>query len=167
MKFERKKIINLLVGALVLLACVIVDLIAKKFTFGIDQDAIPGFFKFFYTQNTGAAWSMFSGSTIALIVVSVLIIILIFVYGIFSKSKNPLFYVSLGLIVGGAFGNLIDRIFLGYVRDFIKLEFMDFPIFNTADCFLTVGVVCLVVFYLVELIKERKAKKNQGGKNGI
>lgn len=167
MKFERKKVINLLIAALVLLACVIVDLIVKKFTYGIDQDTIPNFFSFYYTENTGAAWSMFSGSTIALIVVSIFIILLIVVYGVFTKSKSPLLHVSLGLILGGAIGNLIDRIFLGYVRDFIKLEFINFPIFNTADCFLTVGVVCLVVFYLIEFIKEVKCKKKEGKNNDI
>lgn len=161
MKFERKKIINLLICSLVLIACIIFDLIAKKFTVGIDMEAIPGFFKFLYTQNTGAAWSMFSGSTVALIIISVIIIALLGVYVFASKTKNALFYVSLGLIVGGAVGNLIDRIFLGYVRDFIKLEFMNFPIFNTADCFLTVGVICLVVYYLIEVIKESKKKKEK------
>ncbi len=161
MKFERRKVINLLICSLVLIACIIFDLIAKKFTVGIDKDAIPGFFKFLYTQNTGAAWSMFSGSTVALIIISVIIIALLGVYVFASKTKNALFYVSLGLIVGGAVGNLIDRIFLGYVRDFIKLEFMNFPIFNTADCFLTVGVVCLVIYYLIEVIKESKKKKEQ------
>ena len=125
------------------------------------MEAIPGFFKFLYTQNTGAAWSMFSGSTVALIIISVIVIALLGVYVFASKTKNPLFYVSLGLIVGGAIGNLIDRIFLGYVRDFIKLEFMNFPIFNTADCFLTVGVVCLVVYYLIEVVKESKKKKEK------
>lgn len=161
MKFERRKVINLLICSLVLIACIIFDLIAKKFTVGIDMETIPGFFKFLYTQNTGAAWSMFSGSTVALIIISVIIIALLGVYVFASKTKNPLFYVSLGLIVGGAVGNLIDRIFLGYVRDFIKLEFMNFPIFNTADCFLTVGVVCLVVYYLIEVVKESKKKKER------
>ena len=161
MKFERRKVINLLICSLVLIACIIFDLISKKFTVGIDKDAIPGFFKFLYTQNTGAAWSIFSGSTVALIIISVIIIALLGVYVFASKTKNALFYVSLGLIVGGAVGNLIDRIFLGYVRDFIKLEFMNFPIFNTADCFLTVGVVCLVIYYLIEAIKESKKKKEQ------
>lgn len=161
MKFERRKVINLLICSLVLIACIIFDLIAKKLTVGIDKDAIPGFFKFLYTQNTGAAWSMFSGNTVALIVISVIIIALLGVYVFASKTKNALFYVSLGLIVGGAVGNLIDRIFLGYVRDFIKLEFMNFPIFNTADCFLTVGVVCLVVYYLIEVVKESKKKKER------
>ena len=104
---------------------------------------------------------MFSGSTVALIIISVIIIALLGVYVFASKTKNALFYVSLGLIVGGAVGNLIDRIFLGYVRDFIKLEFMNFPIFNTADCFLTVGVICLVVYYLIEVVKESKKKKER------
>lgn len=161
MKFERKKIVNLLICSLVLIVCVIFDLIAKKFTAGIDAEAIPGFFKFLYTENTGAAWSMFSGSTVALIVISFIVIALLVVYVFASKTKNTLFYVSIGLIVGGAIGNLIDRIFLGYVRDFIKLEFINFPIFNTADCFLTIGVVCLVVYYIIEVVKESKNKKEK------
>ena len=159
MKIEKK--IKLLIWTAVFLACLILDLISKHFIIGIDSEFIPGFISFVYQQNFGAAWSMFSGSTGFLIFVTVLAIALILIYTIFSKTTSTLFHVSLGLIVGGALGNLFDRIVFGYVRDFIHLDFMDFPVFNLADSFLTVGVVCLIIHYIIEAIKGAKSKKKE------
>ena len=150
------KNIKVLVWICVFLLCIIIDLIAKHFTVGIDQDFIPGLISFFYQQNTGAAWSILSGGTGILIFVSIIAIVLIVVYTLFSKTTSTLFHVSLGLIVGGAIGNLFDRIVFGYVRDFIRFDFINFPVFNLADTFLTVGVICLVVYYLIQAIKDFK-----------
>lgn len=160
-KFDNKKITLILTCLCVALVSIIIDLIVKHYIVGINKQAIPGFFKFEYAQNTGAAWSMFSGSTIALAIVSVVAIILLSVYAVFAKTNSFLFYVSLGLIIGGAGGNLFDRIVFGYVRDFIKLEFVNFPIFNIADSFLTIGIILLCVYYIVDLIVSIKKEKKE------
>lgn len=141
------------------------DLVAKHFVAGIDQEVIPGFFKFFYTQNTGAAWSIFSGSTTALLVVSIIAVIALLAYSIFRPIKSKFFYVAIGFIIGGAVGNMVDRIAFGYVRDFIKLQFINFPIFNIADSALTVGVVLLCIYLLISSIKEIKKEKKNGKEN--
>ena len=158
---KQQKKIGLYVWVVVILIAVIIDLISKHYTNGINQSFIPGFISFKYAQNTGAAFSLFSDGTTALIIISIIAIILISFYAFFSKTESVLFHVSLGLIVGGAFGNLFDRIVFGYVRDFIKLEFINFPIFNLADSFLTIGVICLCLFYLIEVVKEFKNKKKK------
>lgn len=150
-----------MIWAAVILGVLIIDLIIKHFIVGINQEAISGFFSFVYTENTGAAWSIFAGSTWALILISTIAIVLISVYCLFSKSTNKFFHISLALIVGGALGNLFDRIVFGYVRDFIKLDFMNFPIFNIADCALTIGVICLIIYYIIELVKESKKKETK------
>lgn len=110
------------------------------------MDAIPGLFSLTYTQNTGGAWSMMEG----MIWLFVLIFAL-FTAGIVWEFINK----KLGLttferwcvvaIFGGGLGNMIDRLRLGYVVDMIRLQFMDFPIFNVADCFITCGCIALMV----------------------
>ena len=97
--------------------------------------------------NTGAAWGMFSGKTLWLVIVSVLMIVALFAYNHFVKRKNTFYCIAFGFIIGGAIGNLVDRIWLNYVRDFIFLDFWPtFPVFNLADSFLCVGAVMLAIF---------------------
>ena len=160
-KFSSEKKVGLLVFAVVVFAGVIFDLISKHFALGINSDFIPGVISFEYVKNFGAAWSLFSGSTIALIIITFFAICFLLVYVFMSKSKSALFHVSVGLVFSGAVGNLFDRLVFGYVRDFIKLEFMSFPIFNVADALLTVGIVCLVVLYIIDWVKESKKKKEK------
>ena len=149
----------LLTFAVVIFAGLILDLVVKHFIVGIDLTVISGVLSFVYSKNTGAAWGIFSGGTIALSVVTALAVVLFLIYAIFSKTNSKLFHISLGLIVSGALGNLFDRVFFGYVRDFIKLDFINFPIFNIADMLLTFGIICLFVFYIIEAVKEFKKKK--------
>lgn len=107
-----------------------------------------GVFSFTFTRNTGAAFSMFSNSTLLLTLLSAVFVVAFFVYDFFMYRKNGWYFASFILIVSGAIGNLIDRASLGYVRDFIRLDFMAFPIFNVADSCLTVGIVCYAIFIL-------------------
>jgi signal peptidase II len=153
---KNNKKIALLLMICVIILIIVADLLTKFFTVGIDREVIPGFFKFFYTQNTGAAWSIFAGNQIGLIIISVIAIAFIVFYTIFSKSKSKFMYISLGFILGGALGNMVDRIAFGYVRDFIKLEFINFPIFNVADMALTVGVILICIYFIISGVKEIK-----------
>lgn len=160
-KFSCEKKIGLWIFAVVVFAGVIFDLISKHFTPGIKTNVIPGVISFEYVKNFGAAWSLFSGSTLALTIITAFAVVFLLFYAIASKTKSKFFHISIGLIVSGAFGNLFDRLVFGYVRDFIKLEFMNFPIFNVADSLLTVGVICLVIFYIIDWVKEYKKKKKE------
>ena len=111
-------------------------------------------------HNTGAAFSMFSNATTALLIFSIIFVVLFLLYEFFTMTtlKGYLYYISFSLILGGTLGNLVDRLAFGYVRDFIRLEFVDFPIFNIADCALTIGVILLVVWVL--FIEPRQAKSS-------
>ena len=105
---------------------------------------MEGVFHLTYTENTGAAFSIFTGKSGLLAVLSVVVIILL-IFFLRQQSKtnaqNRLYLFSIAMIIGGAAGNLIDRAFLGYVIDYFDFTLINFAIFNVADCFITVGAV--------------------------
>jgi signal peptidase II len=115
-----------------------------------------GFFQFTYVHNTGAAFSIFREHTFLLSICS-MIGIVILLYLIFVLSKRVEFLrtlpakISLGLILGGTVGNLIDRLSYGYVVDFIDVSF--FATFNIADSAISVGAVLLALSY-IRLVKD-------------
>lgn len=148
--------IMVLVGLIVALW----DLLTKVLTDGQSVTVIDGFLSFFSSHNTGAAWSMLSQHTWVLILISVIFIAVILVANWFFKSKNYFYAVSMGLIVSGALCNLYDRIAYGYVRDFISLDFINFPIFNIADIAITVGVILVCIFFILLAKKEKKEKRD-------
>lgn len=122
-----------------------------------------GTFQFRYVENTGAAFSSFSGNTFLLTVVTAVILAGCLIL-LLSKRIKPLFMnVSLMLIVSGGTGNLIDRIRFGYVIDFIEPLFIDFAVFNFADCCITVGAFMMIGYEIYELICERKKKAVKNG----
>ncbi|MGN1358759.1 MAG: signal peptidase II, partial [Bacilli bacterium] len=108
---------------------------------------IKNFFNITYVRNTGAAFSIFSGNTFLVMIVSFIIIIGIILYISKNKPSNKMEKVAYSLILGGAIGNFIDRVIYGYVRDFIEIDIFgwDYPIFNLADVFVVVGVILLVI----------------------
>lgn len=142
-------LIELAVIGVILLA----DLLSKKYAveFLLTQPAhthvlIKGFINLTYTENTGAGFGLFSDNTVALTVITTIVIIGLLIYLILAQKENMWLRVSLLFIVGGGIGNLVDRINLGYVRDFIQFAFWkNFAIFNVADSFVTVGVFMLVI----------------------
>ncbi len=110
-----------------------------------------------YIQNNGSAFSSFAGMTVLLIIVTV-IGIAACAYFLVKKSKNrPLLMWSLSMILGGAVGNLIDRVFRGgAVVDYLDVQLFHFAIFNFADCFITVGTALLAVYILFMMEKDDK-----------
>ena len=108
------------------------------------------------TQNFGAGFSILQKQTWLLISLTLLFLICMVVFNVKYKSKSKLYQTASAFIFAGAIGNLVDRIFFGYVRDFIYLKFINFPIFNFADMFLTFGVIMLFVY----IIFSNENKKN-------
>lgn len=113
---------------------------------GLVAEVIPGVMSYSYVENTGAAFGMLGKSTLMLSIFSglmaaVLSFILIKGRKVFSKLTN----VAMALIISGAVGNLIDRVFLGYVVDFINVDFTIFAVFNVADILVTMGTVLLIL----------------------
>jgi signal peptidase II len=123
---------------------------------------IPGFMSFYHTRNTGAAFSMFSDQRWVFMVFSFISMGLIIFILIKEYKRHKLLNIALAMVLGGGIGNMIDRIRLEYVVDFFKTEFMDFAVFNVADCFITVGAVLLgvyVIFFEPKVEKRLKAEK--------
>lgn len=136
---------------LILIIVLVADLTTKHFLFDIEYfNLIPNIVSVATNGgNDGAAWGIMSGKKATLVLISCVMIIAIFLLFYFTKQKNTLFCVSTGLVLGGAIGNLIDRVALGYVRDFIFLDFMpNFPVFNIADCCLCIGALLLAICLL-------------------
>ena len=109
---------------------------------------IKDFFYISYFRNTGGAWSIFSNQTWLLVFASLIIICFLVFYIYKNKPKNKLEIFGYSLILGGAFGNFLDRIIYGYVIDFLDFNIFgyNFPIFNLADTFIVLGVVLLIVY---------------------
>ena len=146
-----KKYLNWIKIAITIVCVLVADLVTKHFLFSVEYfNLIPGVISIASNGgNTGAAWGMFSGKTLMLVIVSVIMIIALFLFNYFIKKKNTFYCLSFGFIIGGALGNLVDRVALQYVRDFIFLDFWpSFPIFNMADSFLCVGAVMMAIFIL-------------------
>ena len=99
---------------------------SKVITDGKDIEVIPKLFWLTSTHNYGAAYGIFSHQTTMLIIITFVMLIVMLIYNWFHKKKTIFYSLSLGLIIGGAIGNLYDRLFLGYVRDFVKFSFFNF-----------------------------------------
>ena len=121
---------------------------------------IPGLFNFTYVKNTGAAFSILSDHTWILSIVSVLFCVGIVWWFLKTKPQSKLLSVAATFIFAGALGNAIDRVFRGYVVDFIETAFMDFPVFNVADVLVCTGAGLFLLYELFFNKEEKKEKKN-------
>ena len=109
-------------------------------------EAVPGLFHLTYVQNTGAAFSAFQG--MQWLFAAVFLIFTVAIIWEFSKRRMSFTTLEQWCIVavyGGGLGNMIDRLRFGYVVDMIEVEFINFPVFNVADCFITCGCILLLV----------------------
>ena len=124
---------------------------------------IPYLFDFVYVKNTGAAFSMLSDSTGLLAVISVVFCIGVLWYWKKTNPQHTLMKLSLTLLFAGAFGNAIDRVFRGFVVDFISTAFMEFPVFNVADISIVFGAIVLVIYIMFFDKEEENGKDSSDG----
>ena len=135
----------------------VVDLTTKHFLFHIDYfNLVPNVLSIASNGgNTGAAFGLFSGNTLALAIVSIVMILALLIFNYFVRRKTTFYCLAYGFVIGGAVGNLYDRLVFNEVRDFIFLDFFpSFPTFNVADSFLCIGAVMLAVYIL--FLSEKK-----------
>ena len=113
---------------------------------------IPGFFSLTNVHNYGAGFSILQNARLLLTLIAVVAIVAVTYLLIKTDKKDLLSIVSYLFIISGATGNLIDRIRLGYVVDFLDFIILgyDYPVFNVADCFITVGCFLLIIQVLRE-----------------
>lgn len=144
-----------MVTILMMILVIGLDHLTKYMAISLKEGDIIIFDKFLkltYLENRGAAFGIFENKKIILMIITLLIIGFVIVY-IFKNYKSLVSFekVIYGLLLGGALGNLIDRIFRGYVIDFISVRLpfnYDFPVFNVADIAVVVSCILLVIFSL-------------------
>lgn len=130
---------------------VIIDQFTKYLTvqnieLGQVIEFIPNIVSLTYIRNTGAAFSILEGQMWFFYIVTIIVIGVLIYYMYTEAKKDRMLGILLSFILAGAIGNFIDRLMLQYVVDMIKLEFIDFAIFNVADSYLTVGVILLFIY---------------------
>lgn len=125
-------------------------LITKSLDLFESVNIIKGIFSFTYVQNRGAAFGILQGARVFFVIITIALLVFVLIYLIRKKPHSYLEKTALSFIVGGALGNFIDRVFLGYVRDFISADFINFPVFNVADCFVCIGAALYIIFVLCE-----------------
>lgn len=123
---------------------------------GEVSTVIEGFLQWRYVENTGAAFSLFTGKTALLSVFTAVVLLVGFYLIIAKKIKSRVALASVVMLMGGGLGNLIDRIFRHFVVDYIEVLFIDFPVFNFADCFVTVGEFLLVGYLVYDIVRDYK-----------
>ncbi len=149
------------------IVAVLVDQIIKFFVSSNlkpigSVSVIDNIFSLTYVENRGVAFGMFSDMRWVFVALTSVLLFLLIFYMFKRKPNSKLFYISTGLIIGGGIGNLIDRIFYGYVIDYLSLSFFS-PVCNFADYCITVGTVLLIIYLLFisdDFKGNKKAKNN-------
>lgn len=134
-----------------------IDQLSKAWAVSRLKDQLPrtflnDWFELFYLENKGAAWGILSGKTAFLVIVTVVVLIAIFWWyaKIPYQKQTIVLKLSLIMIASGALGNMLDRILHHYVIDFLYVKRIDFPVFNIADIYVTLGAVLFVLAYLFQ-----------------
>ena len=127
---------------------------------GTKGESILGIFSITHIENNGGAWGMLGGQMwlFCLVMAAFLVILVIAIHKKWLTNKFEM--LCLAAVAGGGIGNMIDRLRFGKVTDMIRLDFVEFPVFNVADCFITVGCVLLLVYVL---FFDRKKKNEAAG----
>lgn len=133
--------------AMILLDQVVKHWVTTHLALGETAEFLPPLVALHRVHNYGAAWSSFSGARWLLVGVTA-VGLAVLCWLLARAVWHPLGVWSLTAIIGGGLGNLLDRVRLGYVVDMFDVMFMDFPVFNVADCFVVCGTIVGAVYYL-------------------
>lgn len=137
----------IVVSALTLILDRVIKIAIDKYLIlNVKNVVIDNFLYITKCYNEGAAFNIFNGNTIFLICASIFALVMLFKY-IKSNKLTTLNKISYGLLIGGIFGNLIDRIFLGHVIDYVNFIIFnhEFAIFNLADCAIVIGAILIIL----------------------
>ncbi len=164
MSSSGRKVLALLVSAA---AALLLDQVSKAILVaslepGRSVTVIPSVLDLTYTTNTGAAFGILQGSGGLVVLAALLVVMVLLVWFFWTREgRHLLMFVGLGLVVGGALGNLVDRLFRGRVIDFI--DFRWWPVFNVADIAIVAGVGLIVLRTALDLFAEETEKSESAG----
>ena len=170
-KIKHTKLIRLLTQLCAATVLFVADLLIKGAIKGSairsePKLLIPGVLSLQFTENTGAAWGLFRDKPQLLSVFVAVALILVAVYACISKGGAAQ-GACLTMVFAGGAANLADRLMNGYVTDYICTEFIDFPVFNFADCLIVVGCIALMILLIYDAFKDvKRGKKTAENGNG-
>ena len=141
-------------------------LVSAGFTLGERREFLNGFIDLTYIHNRGGAWGLLYGKTYILIPITVIVMAVCIILYKKHGKKNKLLFWAIMLVLSGGVGNMIDRLASGSVTDMICFDFVDFPIFNVADIFITVGCAALVLCVLISDGKKKPRKDTANDTDG-
>ncbi|NLB81549.1 MAG: signal peptidase II [Clostridiaceae bacterium] len=122
--------------------------LAVKKLIGSSIPIITDVFHFTYVENTGAAFGLYKSGNTVFIILTTIILVGVVVALFTMKHRNVTINISAGLIMGGAIGNLLDRIFRGHVVDFLDFRVINYPVFNIADSCVIIGAIVIGVYFI-------------------
>lgn len=152
----------ILTAALVALDQLVKYLVRAHIPLGGNVPFLPYLLDLTYVQNTGAAFSMLRSHTWVLTLTSAVVVLAVCALIVKGFFKNRLGLWSAALVLAGGMGNLIDRAVFGFVTDMFKTTFMNFAVFNVADCCITIGVPLLFLYVWLYVGKDEKKDEEQG-----
>ena len=184
--YKKMPIKDYILYSAVIILGIIADQVTKiivlmqEWTLGDEHPIIDGLLTFVLHKNRGALGGLLADNRAVFMIISTIAIIGFALYIFLGHADTKIMGISMALVTSGGIGNMIDRIFIGKVTDFIKFPFVyypsfsggeftwkEFPIFNIADCFVTVGAFTMIFALLVALIKEiKKSKREKREKSG-
>lgn len=142
----RRRSFGLLAASILVIDQVTKHLVIARMTLGESKPLLGPILSLTYARNTGTAWGFLAGHTVLLAIIALVIVVAIALWGTRYAVRSPLLATGLASLLGGALGNMIDRMWLGHVTDFIDFHF--WPIFNVAD----IAVVCGAILILIDTI---------------
>ncbi len=152
----------ILTAALVVVDQIVKYLVRANIELGGSVPFLPCILDLTYVQNTGAAFSMLRSHTWVLTLTSAVVVLAVCALIVKGFFKNRLGLWSAALVLAGGMGNLIDRAVFGFVTDMFKTTFMNFAVFNVADCCITIGVPLLFLYVWLYVGKDEKKDEEQG-----
>ncbi|MGN1346232.1 MAG: signal peptidase II [Eubacteriales bacterium] len=160
----------MIITVVIIALCVLLDQVTKYFAVerlaAIDTyPVLENILHFTYVENRGAAFGMLADHRWVFMLLSAVGLAALLVWLLWEKPKSWWFRAATALIIGGGIGNMIDRVRLGYVVDFIDCRFIDFYVFNVADSFVCVGCGMFVIGVLWQELREQRKKKGQKKEN--
>ena len=167
LKLEKKRLKEYLLYIAIIVAGIILDQVTKLLAViflksGAELKILGNFVKLEYAENEGMAFGMMENARWVFMSVSTVAIIAMLVYIFLWPNQPKSYLISVAVIASGGIGNMIDRIALGYVVDFVSVKY--FAVFNGADSLVCVGAGFLVLFMLIDIVKEAKELKAEKGK---
>lgn len=172
--FKKKTVFDYVMYGAIIAAGILIDQLTKLLAVKLWKPEAPwlpakvvpvikfgdtNVFSFTYTENPGAAWGILKDAPWVFNSISIIAVIAMLAYLFLGRANSKLESIGISMLISGGIGNMIDRLALKYVVDFLYFELIDFPVFNGADSFVCVGAGILVLALVLDIIKEAKAQK--------